>query len=65
MRFELGPEELRLLTPRGERFRTYVELVAEAETLERRRDELERDRERGRAERLAARLRELGIEPEE
>ncbi|HEY2158131.1 MAG TPA: Uma2 family endonuclease, partial [Isosphaeraceae bacterium] len=51
VRFELG-DELRLIGPDGQHFLSYVELAAQ-------RDEATR-----RAERLAARLRELGEDPE-
>lgn len=52
VRFALEEGLLRLYRPDGERFLTYVELMEE------------RDRERRRAESLAAQLRELGVEPE-
>ena len=52
VRFDLEGDELRLYRPDGERFSTYLELVAQ------------REQERQRAERLAARLRELGIDPD-
>jgi hypothetical protein len=44
---------LQLYRPDGERFATYVELIEQ------------REQEHQRAERLAARLRTLGIDPEE
>jgi len=52
IRFEVEGDVLQLYGPDGERFATYVELSQQ------------RDQERQRAERLAARLRALGIEPE-
>ena len=52
VRFELGTDGLEVYAPDGTRFRTYVELVDQAEQLQ------------ARAERLAARLRELGVEPD-
>jgi Uma2 family endonuclease len=60
IRFEREDGVLRLYQPDGERFATYVELLEQREQ-ERQRAEQERQR----AERLAARLRALGIEPEE
>jgi Uma2 family endonuclease len=74
VRFELLTGELKLIGPDGRPFATYVEVVERAESEERRaeserqRAELERqtaDLERERAERLAAKLRELGIDPTE
>ena len=53
VRFELEGGVLQLYRPDGERFATYVELMEQ------------REQERQRAERLAARLRGLGIDPEE
>jgi Uma2 family endonuclease len=75
IRFEPGegPDMLRLIGPSGEPFLTYVELVEQREAerqraeAEGRRAEAERQRaeaERQRAEHLAARLRELGVEPD-
>jgi Uma2 family endonuclease len=60
VRFEPGegPDNLRIIGSDGVPFATYVELVEERDA-ERRRADSERDR----AERLAARLRELGVEP--
>jgi hypothetical protein len=67
VRFELDRGELQLYLPDEERFATYVELMEQREQ-ERQRAEQERQRaeqERQRAERMAARLRALGIDPEE
>ena len=50
--------ELKIYRPDGTPFATYVELAERAER------ESERERERERAERLAARLKELGIDPD-
>jgi Uma2 family endonuclease len=47
-----GPDNLKIIGPDGQPFRTHQELMDQAET------------ERLRSERLAARLRELGIEPD-
>ncbi len=68
IRFEPGegPNNLRIIGPDGQPFRTHQELIEQAEA-ERRRAEAEHQRaeaERQRAERLAAKLRELGIEPD-
>jgi Uma2 family endonuclease len=54
VRFEPGegPNDLKIIAPDGRPFLTYVELFED------------REAERQRAERLAARLRELGVEPE-
>jgi hypothetical protein len=51
VRFALEASELVLTRPDGRRFETFVELAQRAET------------ERQRAERLAARLAALGIDP--
>jgi Uma2 family endonuclease len=75
-----GPDNLIIVGPDGKRFLTHVELVERLEfadqlvQAERQRAEAERQRaeeqaqraeaERQRADRLAARLRELGVEPD-
>ncbi len=59
VRFELVGGELRLFGPDGEPFATYLELIRQREDLAR-----QCDAERQRAERLAAQLRVLGVEPE-
>jgi Uma2 family endonuclease len=67
IRFELASNGLQVYRPDGERFATYVELMEQREQ-ERQRAEQERQRaeqERQRADRLAARLRALGVEPED
>jgi Uma2 family endonuclease len=75
VRFEPGdgPDHLKILDPQGVPFATYVELVEQREAERMRADEATRtaeqetkraDTERLRAERLAQRLRELGVEPE-
>jgi Uma2 family endonuclease len=59
IRFQLGEDTLILLDPNGQPFSTLTE--------ERQRTERERqraDQERDRADRLAARLREMGIDPD-
>ena len=67
IRFEpRGPNNLVIIRPDGQRFLTYVELMAHFEAASRRAEEQEKlvQAERQRADRLAARLRELGIEPD-
>jgi Uma2 family endonuclease len=65
IRFEVA-DGLQIFGPDGRSFVTYVELARQREEFKKQRDELERQRdaERQRAERLAAQLRALGIEPE-
>ncbi|MCC2670128.1 MAG: hypothetical protein K0Q72_2599 [Armatimonadetes bacterium] len=58
IRFQLGSEGLELDAANGERFRTYVELVEIVSELQK----LIAERER--ADRLADRLRELGVDPD-
>lgn len=53
VRFEKENGDLRIIRPDGQRFLTYLELQRQAE------------QERQRAEKLAQRLRELGIDPEQ
>ncbi|MGQ4807640.1 hypothetical protein NKDENANG_00995 [Candidatus Entotheonellaceae bacterium PAL068K] len=53
VRFALDRGTLQLYQPDGEHFSTYVELIEQ------------REQERQRAERLAAQLRALGVEPDE
>ena len=73
IRFEVAPEGLRVFGPDNRPFATYVELVeqreaeqgrAEAEHERAEQERLRAEAERERAERLAARLRELGVESE-
>ncbi len=66
IRFDLSGPELVIHGPDGRRFLTYVELAQTRDEAEAQLAEVERQRdaERDRAERLAARLRELGIEPD-
>jgi Uma2 family endonuclease len=59
VRFDVGGTELVLTTPDGRRFRSYEEVVAAFEEAERL---LEQERQR--AEQLAQKLRELGVEVE-
>ena len=61
IRFELESGVLQLYRPDGERFATYVELMDQRAEQEHQRAEQEHQR----AESLAARLRALGIDPEE
>jgi membrane protein involved in colicin uptake len=53
VRFEIEDGELRIIRPDGQRFMTYLELQQQAE------------QERQRAAKLAQRLRDLGIDPEQ
>jgi Uma2 family endonuclease len=73
IRFDTSGEELRIFAPDGTPFRSHEEIEQErkAEQAARMQAEQERETERTarmqaeqRAERLAARLRELGVEPE-
>jgi len=59
VRFELSEEELAVYYPDGRRFLSFVELGEARQVAERRADDAEQ-----RAHRLAARLRELGIDPD-
>jgi len=60
VRFEIEDGELRVIRPDGQRFLTYTELEQERARALRQAEE-----ERFRAEKLAQRLRELGIDPEQ
>jgi Uma2 family endonuclease len=66
IRFEMTGDGLELYHPDGRRFTTFVELAKqwEQERLEKRRAQQRANKEKGRADRLAAQLRALGIEPE-
>jgi Uma2 family endonuclease len=75
VRFEPGEgaDNLKIIGPDGEPFLTFVQLVAqreadrqraEAERLRAEAERLRAEAEHERAERLAARLRELGVEPD-
>ncbi|QEH35570.1 hypothetical protein OJF2_41230 [Aquisphaera giovannonii] len=68
IRFEPGEGEdsLRIFGPDGEPFQTTLQFVAERDEARReaRAERNRADEERARADRLAARLRELGVEPE-
>jgi Uma2 family endonuclease len=66
VRFDLSGEELVVIAPDGSRFLTFLELgeqklVAQREAAESR---LDAEAARKRAEQLAARLRELGVDPD-
>jgi Uma2 family endonuclease len=65
IRFDLSGSELTIYGPDGKRFLTWQENIDEKKQIARERDQIaqERDAERQRAERLAAQLRALGIEP--
>jgi len=60
VRFELRQSELELYYPDGRKFATYVELVQQRELAQQQAEEAQ-----ALAERLAAQLRALGVEPEE
>jgi Uma2 family endonuclease len=66
IRFEVRPDALTVYRPDGLRFQSFLELAARAEEANRRATEEARlrEQERLRADRLAARLRELGIDPD-
>jgi Uma2 family endonuclease len=68
IRFEPGegPNSLVIIRPDGQRFSSYVELMDRLEEADRRAKEQAQvaETERQRADRMAARLRELGIEPD-
>lgn len=59
VRFELADGELQLYRPDGRKFATFVELELQRELAQR-----QAEREHQRAERLAAQLRALGIDPD-
>ena len=60
IRFELSPEDLQLYRPDGQRFLSYVAIAQRAEE-DRQRAEIAE----AKADRLASRLRELGIDPDQ
>ena len=67
IRFNLEEDELQIFRPDGQRFLSYVEIAQRAEE-ERQRAEEERQRAEKaeeKASRLAARLQEMGIDPEQ
>ncbi len=67
IRFDLSTDELQIFRPDGQRFLSYVEIAQRAEQ-ERQRAEQERQRAeqaQARVNRLAERLREMGIDPEQ
>jgi hypothetical protein len=73
VRFAIEQGELALYHPNGRRFATYVELMREREQAQQQAEHERREREQAqqqaeqaqqRAERLAAQLRALGIEPD-
>ena len=60
IRFELASDTLKIYQPNGEPFLTFVELRQQLDAAK-----LERDTANNRAEKLAAKLRELGVDPNE
>ncbi len=66
IRFDMSGPELKILRPDGRPFLTFAGLELERDQLAHDRDQIAQELEltRQRAERLAAKLRELGIDPE-
>lgn len=66
IRFERTPESLKLYRPDGTLFETFAELLARAEADRQRAETLQQEKDQAEAklERLAARLRELGEDPD-
>lgn len=66
VRFDMSSEELQLFGPHDKRFLTVVEMAANTDAAERRAGEAEQRAVEAeqKAQRLAARLRELGVDPE-
>jgi hypothetical protein len=68
IRFQLGegPDNLRIVGPAGVAFASFVEIIEQRESERRRADaeHIRADAEQQRAERLAAKLRELGVDPD-
>ncbi|HMF35948.1 MAG TPA: Uma2 family endonuclease [Isosphaeraceae bacterium] len=66
IRFVLKPSTLEILDPDNHPFLTYLELVEQRDQIAEERDRIarQRDAESLRAERLAAQLRAMGIEPD-
>lgn len=66
IRFDLSVGPLRILRPDGQPFLTYAELALDRDRAIQERDQAIQEREaaRQKAERLAARLRELGLDPD-
>ncbi len=60
IKFDLSTDELKIFRPDGKRFLSYVEIAQRAEEERQRAENAE-----AKANRLAARLREMGIDPEE
>jgi Uma2 family endonuclease len=66
IKFVLKPSTLEIFDPEGHPFLTYLELVEQRDQIAQQRDQIaqQRDAESHRAERLAAQLRAMGIEPD-
>ena len=58
VRFVFAEPELEVIRPDGKRFLSYVELMEQRDEIEQQRDEIEQQRDR-----MAAKLKELGIDP--
>lgn len=67
VRFDVSSDELQIYRPDGQQFATYVELARAREDAERAREDAEAmlEAERRRVQALEARLREMGIDPEQ
>ena len=65
IKFEMVGTELQLYRPDGEKFASYVELAAlrEQERIDKEQAQQQLEQERARTQKLAARLQELGIDP--
>ena len=66
IQFDMSPPELKILRPDGRRFLSFAEMDQQRDQIAQDRYQIAQELElaRQRAERLAARLRELGIDPE-
>jgi Uma2 family endonuclease len=74
IRFDISGEQLQIYRPDGERFLSYVEIAQRVEEVQQRAEQAEQEKqqalqqleiERQRAEKLAEKLREMNINPEE
>ncbi|MEZ2237486.1 MAG: Uma2 family endonuclease [Microcoleus sp.] len=65
VRFVFAEPELEVIRPDGKRFLSYVELMEQRDEIEQQRDELEQQRDaiEQQRDRMAAKLKELGIDP--
>lgn len=67
IRFELSPTGLAIFHPDGEAFKEPGEFIEERNTIQQERDAIQQERDAAQQERdrLAAKLRELGVDPEQ